>query len=143
MDEYSAEALWTALVGDRELDSSAPFGQHVYERIVRLVPYWRASTEAWRLSDDSYLVGIGVLRNYGGDLMVITIDSPGYEAVGQLCALLRGELSLTNGRLENILVLIDDRLIGFDELPPELGRLECMRWSSAADLEQYVTRDAP
>lgn len=143
MDEHSAEALWAALVGNRELDRSAPFGQRVYERIVRLVPYWRASTEAWLLSDDSYLVGIGVLRNYGGDLMVITIDSLEDEVIGQLVALLQGKLSLEDRKLENILIVVDDSILGFDDLPAALGRLESLRWSSAAALARYVIRDEP
>lgn len=143
MDEYSPQALWTAFVGRRELDGSAPFGQRAYERIVRLVPYWRASTEAWRLSNDSYLVGIGVLRNYGGDLMVITIDSLDDEAIGQLLALLQRDISLEHGRIENIFVLVDDALIGFDELPATLGRLDRLRWSDAEALVKYVTKDEP
>lgn len=143
MEKYSAENLWIALIGDRAIDASAPFGQRVYDRIVRLVPYWRASTEAWLLSDDSYLVGIGVLRNYGGDLMVVDVDSLDNDSIRQLVGLARGDLSLQVGSLSNILLMLDDSALTVDDLPPLLGQFERLLWSSAESLAQYVISDEP
>jgi hypothetical protein len=143
MNDYSPEALWTGLIRNREPDPSAPFGQRVYDRIVRLVPCWRASTDAWSLSDGSHLVGIGVLRNYGGDLLVITIDSREDETIGQLVAVLGGDLSLRNGRIENVLVVFDDSVLRFEELPRTLWQLERLPWSSAASLALYIIKDNP
>src|ERR1700757_4634160 len=88
---------------------SQTFGQEVYEYIVTLVPYWRATTEAWLLSNERYLVGIGVLRNYGGDLMVVTLQSPEEKEADQLRLILSDKLRLLQGSLDNIVVVYDDR----------------------------------
>lgn len=139
MDDCSPEALWISMVDDR----GAQFEQRVYDRIVRLVPYWRVSMDAWSLSDNAHLAGIGVLRNYGGDLMVLAIDSSEDTRIGRLAAVLRGELALRNGRIENILVVFDDSVLRFEELPPALGQLNLLPWSSAMVLPRYVVKDNP
>ena len=47
------------------------FGMELFEYVRTLVPYWRVSDDAWPLSNASHLCGIGVLRNYGGQAMVM------------------------------------------------------------------------
>jgi hypothetical protein len=46
------------------------FGVSVFEYLKTLVPQWRLCDEAWLLGED-HLVGIGLERNYGGQLMVV------------------------------------------------------------------------
>jgi len=38
-----------------------------------LVPYWRICDKAWHIGENIYLAGIGVERNYGGQLLVIPV----------------------------------------------------------------------
>jgi hypothetical protein len=49
------------------------FDQDLYSYVETLVPYWRVCDEAWPLGED-HLVGIGVLRNHGGQVMVLPWD---------------------------------------------------------------------
>jgi hypothetical protein len=47
------------------------FGSVIFEYLKTIVPYWRICDEAWHVTEDPYLGGIGVERNYGGQLLVI------------------------------------------------------------------------
>ncbi|HEY8297307.1 MAG TPA: hypothetical protein VIG32_04715 [Candidatus Baltobacteraceae bacterium] len=117
------------------------FGQEVCEYIMTLVPFWRVSTEAWKLSDDNYLVGIGVLRNFGGDLMVATLGSADEDDAEQLRLIASGKLTLRCGSIDNIVVVYDHRN-GLRAENFALGDLyPIVAWSSAAELQTYVIRD--
>ena len=56
----------------RRPTGSVSFGSLVFEHLKTLVPFWRVCDEAWLLGND-YLVGIGVERNYGGQLLVVPL----------------------------------------------------------------------
>lgn len=119
------------------------FGQEVCEYILTLVPYWRVSTEAWKLSDDNYLVGIGVLRNYGGDLMVSTLRSPDEDDAEQLRRIASGKLTLQCGAIGNILVVYDDLRNPRPDCFALGDTYPMLPWSSANELSRYVIRDTP
>jgi hypothetical protein len=44
--------------------------RNLFQFITSIVPYWRVSDECWHLSDEAVFCGIGVHRNYGGQVMV-------------------------------------------------------------------------
>lgn len=143
-DDYSADALWTARVGYSRIDTHATFGQRVFDRLARIVPYWRVSDDAWALSDDSHLCGLGVLRNYGGALLVVPVDSGGDNAIAQLSALSQGNISFEYGRIGNVLVLINDGVYPLGMLQPSIRQFACLAWSAKDEsLAQHIIKDKP
>ena len=104
--------------------------------ITTLVPYWRVSDEAWPIGDD-HLVGIGVLRKYGGQVIVLPWD----DNASSRLARLRGKLGPV---FDKVVVVVDDRT------PGDIGAIEALLepiavvpWSRRAELEKFIIKDTP
>ncbi|HTJ24984.1 MAG TPA: hypothetical protein VMA36_02365 [Candidatus Limnocylindria bacterium] len=123
------------------------FQQAVFAYITTLVPYWRVSDDAWPLSDGSYLAGIGVLRNYGGDAMVVPLTALEDEALPELLKVLTGQVESVIARgsiAARLVIVLDDRFGDLrKQLPPEMECATIVSWSNREALAQYVGGDAP
>jgi hypothetical protein len=121
--------------------SSMPrsFGGIVFDYLKTAVPYWRLSDEAWSLGDE-HLIGIGVLRNYGGQLMVVpwsdggSMPHPSWPDVGPA-------LDAAGIPLDRVIVVIDDRDgDGPSRRPTPFVEIT---WSQREQLKEYVVKDQP
>lgn len=118
------------------------FGQELFAYITTLVPYWRVCDEAWPLKYDErsglseHLTGIGVLRNYEGDAMVI----PWSETARQQLAYFGELLAPLSDR---IVVVLDDRESdGYEAVSVLVAPIRVIRWSRRVELEHIVIRDS-
>jgi hypothetical protein len=110
------------------------FGQELFEYITTVVPYWRVSDEAWPLADD-YLTGIGVLRNYGGQVMVL----PWSEDTRRQLMRFR---ELLEPLLKQIVVVVDDREPeDLEAIPALLSPITVLPWSRRTELARFVIKD--
>jgi hypothetical protein len=111
------------------------FGREVFEYITSLVPYWRVTDEAWPVEDD-HLTGIGVERNYGGQVMVL----PWSEDAKARLALLHGLLGPLSKR---IVIVVDDREI--EQLDPIFAiatPIVVLPWSRRSELASIIIKDS-
>lgn len=117
------------------------FGREVFQYLVEIVPYWRVSDDAWMLSDGSYLTGIGVLRNFGGNVLVVPFSTNDTELSERLTKISDGELTVWAGN-QRIEVVIDDRQ-GSDSgaVSRQLAGLTVVCWSHRKDLVRFVVKD--
>jgi hypothetical protein len=115
------------------------FVRELFEYLTTLVPYWRVCDEAWPIigAGDRHLTGIGVLRNYGGQVMVM----PWNEDTRQQLAWFRESL---DPLLDQVVVVVDDRE------PEDLEGISAMGtavtvlpWSRRAELVAFVIKDRP
>lgn len=102
-----------------------------------MVPYWRVSDDAWNLGEDSYLTGIGVLRNYGGDVIVIPWEEDRHQ---ELLRLLRADSGVD---LQRVTVVIDDRTEAWQVIAEELAPITVLPWSRRDELIQRILKDKP
>lgn len=114
------------------------FGALVFEYLKTLVPDWRLCDEAWLLGND-HLVGIGVERNYGGQLMVIpwadgAEPHPQWPNIEPL-------LSAHGISTNRIVVVIDDRIDGSGD--HRLAVFTEVLWSEREHLKDYAVKDQP
>jgi len=110
------------------------FGQELFEYITTVVPDWRVCDEAWPLADD-YLTGIGVLRNYDGQVMVL----PWNEDAGKQLARFR---ELLEPLLKRVVVVVDDRDVqDMEAISAMLTPIVVLPWSRRTELARFVTKD--
>jgi hypothetical protein len=96
------------------------FGQELFEHITTVVPYWRVNDEAW-LDGDGYLTGIGVLRNYGGQAMILPWGDCAREQFTRL-------RKLPKPFLRRIAVVVDDRsTVDLEDISKMLDRSRSSR----------------
>lgn len=104
------------------------------------MPYWRVTDEAWPLGEESesrYLNGIGVLRNYGGQVMVV----PGEESPLET---LRSILERKSFDTQRVIVVVDDR-DGQDwhDVAARVSPVRVLPWSRRDELTRFVLKDEP
>jgi hypothetical protein len=111
------------------------FGSELFEYITTIVPYWRVCDEGWPIGSD-HLTGIGVLRNYGDQAMVMTWDQD-----------TRGQLSRLRDQLEpflkRIVVVVDDRET--EDIAPVsavIAPIAVIPWSRRGELAAFIVKDA-
>jgi hypothetical protein len=110
------------------------FVQEVFKYITSVVPNWRVSDEAWLLEGD-YLTGIGVERNYGGQVIVLPWDDD-----------TRQQLVSVGRRLEpflkRIAVVVDDRdTENVEAISKAIAPVLLIPWSHRAELASFVIKD--
>jgi hypothetical protein len=116
----------------------ATFSSEVFNFIKTLVPYWRVSDDAWRLADGSYLTGIGVLRNFGGSVMVIPWDKDRHQ---QLAALRFSTESLP---FDRVIIVVDDRIeAAWERIADDLSPFTVSPWSRRNELAGCLANDRP
>ena len=122
--------------GSRITAASVPtFGQELFEHITTVVPYWRVCDEAWALADD-HLTGIGVLRNYGGQVMVL----PWSQNTRRQLARFREQLGPLSKR---IIVVVDDREPeDMEAISTMLTPITVLPWSRRDELASFVVKDS-
>jgi hypothetical protein len=114
--------------------SGSRFGQELFEYLTTLVPYWRVSDEAWPLEKD-HIRGIGVLRNYGGAVMVM----PWNDDTRAQLARFREHL---DPLLKRIVVVVDDREIAdWGAASATLAPIALLPWSRRNQLASFVIKD--
>lgn len=112
------------------------FGSELFEYITTVVPHWRVCDEAWAIASD-HLTGIGVLRNYGGQVMVMPWDEHTHRQ-------LVGFRGLLGPLLKRIVVVVDDREAEDSEVVPAiLAPIAVLPWSRRSELAAFVIKDAP
>jgi hypothetical protein len=113
------------------------FSHDLADHIMTLVPYWRVCCdEAWALGDD-HLIGIGVERNYGGQVMVL----PWSEDTRQQLTRFREQLA---PRLKRIVVVVDDREPeDLEAISAMLTPITMLPWSRRTELARFVIKDTP
>jgi hypothetical protein len=116
----------------------AEFGRKLFEYIKTLVPDWRVSDDAWALSDESHLCGIGVLRNYGGEVMVIEWTPGIHKQVSDL------RDSGSEVDFNRVVIVVDDHAIAdWLNIQKELAPINVIPWSKREGLAQIVISDQP
>lgn len=111
------------------------FGQELFKYIATVVPYWRVCDEGWPLADD-YLTGIGVLRNYGGQVMVLPWNEDARQQLARFRELL-GSLS------KRIVVVVDDREVDdLEAILAILSPIAVLPWSRRTELARFIIKDA-
>ncbi|HEY1977380.1 MAG TPA: hypothetical protein VGG89_12575 [Candidatus Baltobacteraceae bacterium] len=119
---------------------SASFGQEIFAFLTTLVPYWRVSDDAWLLQDGSHLSGIAVLRNFGGDVLVVKWEPDDSDLERRLLLARSDETVLDPHRR---VVVVDDRgAERSDRLPHRMGPLRVVRWSERQLLADIVAKDS-
>jgi hypothetical protein len=114
----------------------ATFEQDLYNYVETLVPYWRVCDEAWPLGEDN-LVGIGVLRNYGGQVMVL----PWNQNTSDQLRRLREQLEPF---LKHIIVVVPDcESEELEAIDASVAPVEILLWSRRTDLANFVIKDSP
>jgi hypothetical protein len=114
----------------------ATFGQELFKYIKTVVPYWRVCDEAWLLANDDYLTGIGVLRNYGGEVMVMPWGEHTRDQIARFRELLKPFL-------KRIVVVIDDRAPkDVEAISAMLAPIAVLRWSHRSELAAFVIKDS-
>ena len=110
------------------------FGQELFTHITTVVPYWRVCDEAWLLGDD-HLTGIGVLRNYAGQVMVL----PWCDDTRQQLARFR---ELLEPLLKRIVVVVDDRQPeDLEAISAMLTPIAVLPWSRRTELARFIIKD--
>jgi hypothetical protein len=118
----------------------ATLGHQLFDYLASIVPYWRVSDDAWSLCDESHLVGIGVLRNYGGDVLVI----PWSEDPELVRCLRLPRIGSAVPDYDRRIVVVDDRSGAQWELVQKrLFPMPVVPWSERRRLADFVIRDAP
>ncbi|HXO17918.1 MAG TPA: hypothetical protein VN909_07080 [Candidatus Dormibacteraeota bacterium] len=111
------------------------FSQEVFTYITTVVPYWRVNDEAWSLESD-YLTGIGVERNYGGQVMVM----PWGEDTGSQLARFHDRLAPLAKR---IIVVVDDREVDdVNRVAAMVTPIAVLAWSRRAELASVIIKDS-
>ncbi len=114
------------------------FGRELFEYMTSLVPFWRVSDDAWNLGGDAFLAGIEVLRNYGGEVMVIPWDEERREELIGLRHL------ATRIDLQRVVVVVDDRTAAaWQEIEKDLAPIVVLPWSRRIDLTATLVKDIP
>ncbi len=116
------------------------FSRQVFEFLKTVVPFWRISDEARLLSDGTYLVGIGVERNYGGQILVLPI-SQGDPIERVQPVVLPYTL---NGRLDTgpcLVVLENSNGRYYEELSALVRPVKVLLWSERHELQKYVLQN--
>jgi hypothetical protein len=112
------------------------FKSELFEYVTTVVPYWRVCDEAWPIGGD-HLTGIGVLRNYGGQVMVMPW---GHDTRLQLSSF----RELLGPFMKQIIVVIDDREHeGAEAAVAELAPIVVLPWSRRSELAAFIIKDAP
>lgn len=112
------------------------FSSELFEYITTVVPYWRVCDEAWPLAND-HLTGIGVERNWGGQVMVMPWDQ---DTRRQLVPLGDRPESV----LKRIIVVVDDREPEDTEaIAALLTPIAVLRWSRRSELAAFLIKNAP
>jgi len=118
----------------------ASFRQELFAYITSIVPFWRVTDDAWLLCNESHVSGIGVLRNYGGDVLVVPwSDDPELAR------------SLQLPRMANELPDIDRRIVVVDDrsgertdlLGQRISPIPVILWSERSRLSDFVIMGAP
>lgn len=115
------------------------FGVLVFDYLKTLVPSWRLCDEAWVLAGD-HLVGIGVERNYGGQLMVVP-DPEGSAKPHPAWPDIEPSLEAAGYTPERVVVVIDDR--DGAKNGRRSTRFPEIRWSEREQLMDHVVKDRP
>lgn len=112
------------------------FSQEVFEYLTTLVPYWRVSDEGWPLGeDDHYLTGIGVERNFGGQVMVVPWDDDSRQQLGDFAKSL-GPLT------ERIIAMIDDREPqDMESIAATISPIAMLPWSRRSEIATFIVKD--
>jgi hypothetical protein len=112
------------------------FGQELFAYITTLVPYWRVCDEAWALDEgDDHLTGIGVLRNYGGQVLIVPWDD---SACGQLAHVHKRLKTF----FDRIMVVVDDRKSeDLEAIRAICSPIVVLPWSRRAELAAFVVKD--
>ncbi len=114
--------------------SVSTFGQELFRYITTVIPYWRVCDEGWPLAND-YLTGIGVLRNYGGQVMVLPWNE---DARSQLTRF----RELLEPLLKRIVVVVDDREPeDLQAISAVLAPIAVLPWSRRAELASFIIKD--
>ncbi len=122
-----------------EPTNPSSFGELVFEYLKTVVPHWRLCDEAWLLGDD-HLVGIGVERNYGGQMLIVPLSGgdvvPHQDWPDILPALEAAAIAL-----DRVVVVLDDRA----ERPQyyQSTPFPKVLWSEREQLSTWVVRDTP
>lgn len=116
------------------------FGSELFTYITTLVPYWRVNDEAWPLDAESeppYLSGIGVLRNYGGQVMVVPGEDSSLETLSSI-------LERKPFDAPRVIVVVDDR-DGQDwhNIAARVSPVRVLPWSRRDELRGFVIKDEP
>lgn len=133
-EETTGHVIGLTITGPREtgfeiLRGRERFGTELFHYLASILPYWRVSDDAWRLTDDNYLAGIGVLRNKGGDALVIPWDANDERRLRDLLE------HLQNAQSDRVIVVVDDRQIeDWVTVKNELAPVKVTPWSSRSDL---------
>ena len=114
------------------------FPRLVFEYLASIVPYWRVSDDAWPLTDGSHLAGIGVLRNYGGGLLVVPceLDDPGFAETAR-----RLQLAADSPVASRVIAMADDRSSeAWTTLREQLAASASglIRWTERDKLKNFV-----
>jgi hypothetical protein len=115
------------------------FGALVFDYLKTVVPFWRLCDEAWALGED-HLVGIGVLRNYGGQLMVV-LQSDGWSKPHPAWPNIEPALEAAGYSRDRIVVVVDDRS-GVPEVRQTMQFPQVL-WSERERLKDYLVKDEP
>jgi hypothetical protein len=119
---------------------NATFGQNVFAFLTTIVPYWRMCDDAWLLSDESHLRGIGVLRNYGGDVLII----PWSKDPELLRCLQLPRMGNALPDYDRRIVVVDDRSgERWDHVEKGIFPIAVIPWSDRSRLSEFVISDAP
>ncbi|HEY2476922.1 MAG TPA: hypothetical protein VGI19_19225 [Candidatus Cybelea sp.] len=112
------------------------FGSELFAYLTTVVPSWRVCDEAWPIASD-HLTGIGVKRNYGGQVMVM----PWGEETSRQLARFREMLGPLSKR---IVVVADDRESG-DTQPISVAvtPIAVILWSRPSELAAFVIKETP
>lgn len=115
-------------------------GRDLFTYLTTIVPYWRVSDDAWQLDDDSYLGGIGVLRNYGGDVLIVPwSDDPELAS-----ALKLPRIGRKTADLDRRLVVVDDRGGQSETVIAELvAPVKVIGWTQRQKIADFVVSDTP
>lgn len=108
--------------------------RELFEYIATIVPYWRVSDEAWPLKGE-YLTGKGVLRNDGGQVMVMVWNDDTRRQLARLREML-GDLS------SRIVVIVDDEGVeDLDGIAATVRPIAVLPWSRKANLASFIIKD--
>jgi hypothetical protein len=132
-----AEARGLASFAVNTLGLMAGFVSTLFQYINTVVPYWRVCDEAWPLGPlgDNQLIGIGVLRNYGGEVMVL----PWNQDTRRQLACFR---ELLEPLLKRIIVVVDDReREDLEAISAILAPITVLPWSRRAELASFIIKD--
>lgn len=137
---HSTAGAWGEKVLQRitryQVATVATFGQELFEYITTIVPRWRVCDEAWPLVG-GHLTGIGVLRNYGGQVMVLPWTENARRQLAHFHDLI-APLS------ERIVVVVDDRdLEDVESTSAMLSPITVLPWSRRTELAKFVIKDNP